>query len=34
VIGWKAGLISILVLMLLWVLFATWNEVHKKMVLI
>ena len=33
-IGWKFGLMAVIVLMMIWYLLAVWNEVHKKLVVI
>ncbi len=33
-IGWKLGMIVVIVLMTSWYLLAVWNEVHKKLVVI
>ena len=34
VIGWKMAFLSIVGLMVLWYVLATWNEVKKKLVLV
>lgn len=33
-IGWKLGLIAVILLMMVWYLIAVWNEVHKKLVVV
>ena len=33
-IGWKMGLLAVVVLMVLWYLLSVWNEVYKKMVVV
>jgi len=32
IVGWKLGIIGIIVLMLLWYMAASWNEVKGKLV--